>query len=200
MKAMQVLQDADDLAEFANLTADKVEHFRRKTTNRSDRPDFAPPRWWDHKCVTHQGEATQQWQFTQQLVQEAWDQHFQSDVGLFDLVRLLLSVFDPNDLLEVMMPLSSDPYRPAFADISSIGEESGFHRGVRYLAAEPAWRTKQCKECERRFVADHNERKYCSLAGEDGSKCSTKVEDRRHYEWSKANNWGRPVKAKKKRR
>jgi hypothetical protein len=115
-------------------------------------------------------------------------------VGLFDLARLLLSVFDPNDLLQNIIAIPSNAYLPQYADVGAIAEEYGFHKAIRYLAGGPSWRMKKCENenCGRRFVADHNERKCCS------TRCSSEYQAERQKKWGRENNWGRPrpVKAK----
>jgi hypothetical protein len=197
MKAMYVLLDADDLARFANLRTDEdAASFRRNTTGRDTGPDFAPAAWWNYRATDSSGKplGEKQWRFTQSLVREAWDQQFQSEVGLFDLARLLLSVFDPNDLLQNIIAIPSNAYLPQYADVGAIAEEYGFHKAIRYLAGGPSWRMKKCENenCGRRFVADHNERKCCS------TRCSSEYQAERQKKWGRENNWGRPrpVKAK----
>lgn len=195
MKAMVVLLDADDLARFANLKTDQdAASFQQMTTGRDTGPDFAPARWWNYQATDSRGKplAERQWRFTQRLVREAWKQEFHSDVGLFDLARLLLSVFDPEDLLQNLIPIPSDNYRPVFADMGALGEEYGFHKAVRYLAGGPNWRLKMCIICGGYFVADHNERKCCSVP------CSAKNQMARQYKTAKKNNWYRRKKKKRK--
>jgi ribosomal protein S27AE len=198
MKAMAVLMDADDLARFANLEKDEdAASFQRNTTGRDTGPDFAPAAWWNYQATDSSGKplSEKQWRFTQRLVREVWDHQFQSEVGLFDLVRLLLSVFNPEDLLENLIPIPSDPYRPPYAGVGALADEYGFHKAIRYLAGGPSWRIKTCEECGGRFVADHNERKRCS------TRCSATHQTERQKEWGQKNNWGRrsPVKAKTKK-
>src|ERR1700734_312526 len=110
------------------------------------------------------------------------------------LARLLLSVFDPEALLENIIPIPSNPYLPRYADVGELAEEYGFHKAILYLAGGPSWRMKECKNdnCGRRFVADHNERKCCS------TRCSSEYQAERQKKWGRKNNWGRPgpVKAK----
>ena len=221
MKAMAVLMDADDLARFANLETDEdAASFQLKTTGRDTGPDFAPAAWWNYRATDYSNgepEREKQWRFTQRLVREAWDQKFRSEVGLFDLVRLLLSVFDPfqvdprqrlrlrlakslgegfKELLEENLPNPSEPYRPTYANVEALGEEYGFHKAIRYLAGGPSWRMKTCenKNCGRRFVADHNERKRCS------TRCSSECQAERQTKWGRENNWGRPSPVKAKTR
>lgn len=198
MKAMDVLLDADDLARFANLETDEgAAAFQRNTTGRDTGPDFAPAAWWNYQATDSSGKPSgeKQWRFTQRLIREAWDQQFQSEVGLFDLARWILSVFDPKDLLENIIPIPSDPYRPPYADVGALAEEYGFHKAIRYLAGGPSWRIKICKNCGQRFVADHNERKCCSM------RCSSTYQTERQKQWGREHNWGRPspVKAKKEK-
>jgi hypothetical protein len=197
MKAMDVLLDADDLARFANLeTEEDAASLQRATSSRDTGPDFAPATWWNYRATDSNGRplAEKQWRFTQRLVREAWDQQFQSEVALFDLARLLLSVFDPEALLENIIPIPSNPYLPRYADVGELAEEYGFHKAILYLAGGPSWRMKECKNdnCGRRFVADHNERKCCS------TRCSSEYQAERQKKWGRKNNWGRPgpVKAK----
>jgi hypothetical protein len=189
MKRMAVLPDADYLAEFANLTSQDVTAFRLKTTGRDTGPDFAPAGWWDYQPTDSDGNPLpkKQWQFTQELVREAWDNQFQSEVGLFDLARLLLSVFEPPD------PFLQGRHRRCFAEPNDLAEEFGFHKAIRYLAGGPDWRIMECKKCRRRFVADHNERERCS------EQCSYNYELERHNDWGRKNNWGRR-EARKKRK
>jgi hypothetical protein len=197
MKAMDVLQDADDLARFANLEKDEdAAVFQRLTSGRDTGPDFAPAAWWNYRATDSVGKPRpeKQWRFTQRLVREAWDEKFQSEVGLFDLARLLLSVFDPEALMENIIPIPSETYRPLYADVGALAEEYGFHKAIRYLAGGPSWRMKKCESenCRQRFVADHNERKCCS------TRCSSEHQSERQKKWGRENNWGRPrpVKAK----
>ena len=197
MKAMDVLLDADDLARFANLETDEdAASFQRQTTSRDTGPDFAPATWWKYRATDSNGRPLggKQWRFTQSLVREAWDQQFRSEVGLFDLARLLLSVFEPEALLENVIPSPSNAHRPRYADVGALAEEYGFHKAIRLLAGGPSWRMKKCENenCGRRFVADHNERKRCS------TECSSEYQAERQNKWGRKNNWGRPstVKAK----
>jgi predicted RNA-binding Zn ribbon-like protein len=197
MKAMDVLLDADDLARFAHLETDEdAASFQRLTTGRDTGPDFAPATWWKYRATDSNGRplAGKQWRFTQSLVREAWDQQFRSEVGLFDLARLLLSVFEPEALLENVIPSLSNAHRPRYADVGALAEEHGFHKAIRLLAGGPSWRMKKCENenCGRRFVADHNERRRCS------TKCSSEYQAERQNKWGRKNNWGRPstVKAK----
>lgn len=196
MKATPLLRDSQFLAEFVNLDADDS---RRAEEFRHNHPDFAPSSWWDYQPTDSNGAALsqKQWQLTQHLVREAWKEQFKSDVGLYRLIRLLLSVFDSDNLTDVMF---KSPYRPTVADTNAIAEEYGYHKAIRYLFDAP-WRARFCEECGAAYVADHNKRKYCSVAGEDGLNCSAKVIERTHIEWGRANNWGRKsTKVQKVRR
>src|SRR4051812_20161768 len=98
MKAMEVLRDSDDLAEFANLkTHQDAINFQQKTTWREGRTDFAPASWWGYDHDGYAGGRHQwQWQYTQRLLREEWAKQFQSDwAGLYLMVQLLFSVFEP---------------------------------------------------------------------------------------------------------
>lgn len=181
-----VLDAADMLAEFANLEQPAtVDAFRR------DHSDFALPAWWKYQSDRAESLGlSKHWQLTQKYVQEAWIIWVSgSEFFLDEWLRLLTSVFDPTALLEIMLPLSP-PVHPAFAKADELAEMTPYHKAIEFIAREP-WRAKVCKECGRRFVADHAKRKYCSLPGADGAKCSTKVIKRQHLDWGKENNWGR---------
>jgi len=207
MKAMAVPLDAEDLAEFANLKTDEdAAGFQRKTTGRDTGPDFAPASWWTYPATRDDIPEPKQWMFTQRLVREAWKQKFQSDKGLFDTVRLLLSVFNPQALKESAVMICPEQDREevvivstvsactkhgnhTLADVDETREEYGFHKAIRYLAGGPAWRVKTCEYCHGYFVADHNGRKCCSV------KCSSDHQIERQQDHARDRNWYRPNKS-----
>jgi hypothetical protein len=189
MKTMVVPLDVEDLARFANLATDgDAAFFQTTTVGRDARVDFAPKNWWEYPPTASQSKPAtgEQWRITQMLVRDAWDEQFQSEVGLFDLVRLLTSVFEPAALLESLFP-SPVPRWPQFAEAAALADEYGFHKAIRYLSGGSSWRMKRCanSSCGRRFVADHNARKCCS------SQCSSQFRQERQKEWGRENNWGR---------
>jgi hypothetical protein len=183
MKITNTFRDAQFLAEFANLdaaNAERVQDFRH------NHPDFAPDSWWDYPPKS----TIKLWLRNQEWLREAWDQEFIFDGGLFVLMRLTTSVFDPEPMLAnaAMFKHSDFPY---FAQLSDVAEEWGYHRAVRYVAEKP-WRAKICKECGERYIADHGKRKYCTIALEDGkSKCSSEVIKRQHLKSAKEHNYWR---------
>jgi hypothetical protein len=95
----------------------------------------------------------------QGLVQEMWVKHFpfESSVALIGM---------GNGTVENKFSLDTFPYQ----------------RAVMYLYGEP-WRAKICEECGGLFVADHPLRRFCSVAGEDGLKCSQKAIRKTHIKW-----------------
>jgi hypothetical protein len=183
-----LLDAADALAAFADLEPAGVATFRQRY------PDFAPASWWEYQSDSARSQNfSGHWQLTQTFVREAWTMWLSDsdyDLPLFGVLRILTSVFDPNDLVEVMLAAKE---RPAFANLGAL-DETPFHKAVQFLVSEP-WRAKTCQEptCGKRFVADHASRKYCSTVAEDGSgeKCSAQAIKRQHLKWGKENNWGR---------
>jgi ribosomal protein S27AE len=182
-----LLYAAGLLAEFAELDVAECDAFRQQN------PDFAPAKWWDYEPdgISSLGPGlTKQWQLCQRHLRKAWTTLNTDDDGvdIFTLIKLLTLVFDPENLIDVMLGL---PARPAMAELDEVDAYKwGYHKGVEFVAKEP-WRAKVCEECGRKFVADHAKRKYCSVSGPDGVKCSAKVIKRTHLEWGRQNNWGR---------
>src|ERR1700680_1058720 len=104
----QGLRDAETLAKFSNWPWNKAEYFRRNY------PDFVPQAWWNYQPIIRKHMTSvagglsditpcgrvrrrlqcRQWELNQKWLQEAWENNF-NDVA-FSMVRLLLSVFEPN--------------------------------------------------------------------------------------------------------
>jgi hypothetical protein len=190
-KKTSTQREADRLAEFVTLNPGRVERFQR------DNPRFAPAKWWSHQPTDSEGKnlAKTQWQLVQMFLREAWDDGFELD--LFELTRLLLSVFDPTD---TEAGIFDDRVRPAFAGLKEIADDSGFHIGVRYLAEHP-WAAKVCEECKQPYVADHAKRKYCFTEGTDGMRCSERVIKRGHLKyWHQKGDKRRKAKQKSERK
>jgi hypothetical protein len=179
----ETLQDAQALASFSNLEPEGVEYFRRNY------PDFVPQAWWDYEATdrTYQLKGGllppgKQWQDNQRYVREAWENHFTG--GLFSVIRLTMSVFDPNDILEVALDAMFGPddvvKRPGFIkleDLFGAGLVTYPHqKAVLYLFEHP-WRARFCKECKKRFVAVESKNKYCSEV------CSHENRNRQKREW-----------------
>ena len=183
MKAIETLEAADFLVEFVNLRPEDAVMLRTKIRDRGS--DFIPDAWWDYRDG-------RQWVLNQKWLREAWDAKF--ELFLFDQLRLITSVFDPQNLVDVMLGIKK---RPTFADMGELAEEYGYHKAVRYLIEQP-WRAKMCEECGSRFIANHNKRRYCSLADENGFKCSKKaiLQTKREY-WEANKNRLRPINRQK---
>lgn len=189
-----VLSSATVLADFANLEPANVATFRSKHR------DFAVPDWWDYQSDLAKSQGmSKHWQLVQKYVQEAWTLwQAESELSLEARLRLFTSVFDPADLLDVMIPSRTNPKYPAFATATQLAEMTPYHKAIEFIAEKP-WRAKFCEECHMRFVADHAKRKYCSLANADGTNCSARAIKRQHLDWGRENNWGR-VKIKHHKR
>jgi hypothetical protein len=154
------IRDTQALAEFANLSADKVGRFRRIES------DFVPQDWWDYQPTNDRGEPREwsiagetrqwmQWQLNQAWLLEAWRKHF--DINQFELIRLLTSVFDPNQI----QVIDGWHPQPAFADLSGMPDTMyPYQRAVVFLA-EQRWRARLCEVCKSPFVAGHSRQKYC---------------------------------------
>ena len=194
MKAMHILQDADIWPSSPTSRPTRTPSTSRKTTGRDTGPDFAPASWWKYQHQTRDEGGKpllkKQWQFTQELVREAWDKQFQSEVGLFSLARLLLSVFDTEQLQ--LLEEQSEGISRFYVGVDDVAEEYGFHKAVGYLTGGPSWRMKTCVQCRRYFVADHNGRKCCS------AKCSYEHQIQRQQNRSREKNWYRPRKSKRR--
>lgn len=188
------IRDAQALAGFANLTARDVEYFRRNY------PEFVPNAWWDYQPTDREGkprswaqqyspESTKQWQQNQACLRGAWREQFH--IELYQLIELLLSVFDPRDVFETLIGPDT-PDLPAFSDEFVTGRLDPYHRAVLFLH-EQNWRARLCQRCKSPFVAGHSKQKYCgSERGEDRETCFdlARREQRRrdHLKHRKARN------------
>lgn len=152
----QAISRAKILAEFANLQPSDIENFR------ADHPKFFPERWWDYRAIAYDGTPSPepQWQRTQRYLWDAWLFEFDIDTPLFDYLRLLTSVFDPADL-EEMAPKTK--FRPSFAALTEIGDDYPYHLAVKWLTGQAGWRAKTCSFCEKRFIAQHPNGRFCSF-------------------------------------
>jgi hypothetical protein len=146
MSSKQELANAETLVEFANLDESGVDVFRAKHS------DFAPAPWWTYKKGA-------QWKMNQRWLREAWDLRF--DLGMFRLMRLLESVFDPDN--DILPPHPEDAHPQTFVSVSDMRDEFyPYQQAVMFLKDEN-WRVRVCG-CGKRYVADHPRRKYCSIA------------------------------------
>ena len=122
------------------------------------------------------------WQQNQSWLREAWKAGF--EIGLFDVLKLLTSVFDPND---------SPPYT-VFATLLNVPVAGSYHVGLSYLF-EHKWRARFCAECKKRFVAAESKTKCCS------GNCSTeRLRRTKRQSWSKHAKQWRPGKKKDRAR
>ena len=181
----KILWDAHALSEFANLEPDGVRHFQQKY------PDLVPQAWWNYQA---KGSEEKQWQMTQRFLRDSWQKGFTG--GVFSVMRLVLSVFNPDDLLDSLFGFKVD--RPAFANIA-VGEVldsyTPFQKAVLFIFEHP-WRARFCPVCNKRFVAAEAKTKFCS------QQCSDESTRRRHLEWARKNlkAWRKKQKAKMKSR
>ena len=190
-----ILDAADALAEFANLEPANVSDFRARHSN------FAPPGVWEGHTAN---DAPRLWKIEQARVRDAWQKNFPHE-GSVLMISEIAKLSQLDQRMDQLQKMSLEEYEGAVADAKKNGanwlpkpESWPYQEAVMFLTMEP-WRARICGECGNRFVADHAKRKYCSVAGADGSKCSAKVIDRTHLEWGRANNWGR-AKAKRTRK
>jgi len=137
---------AQTLAAFAELESRGVDHFRRK------HKDFVPRVWWEYQVDA--GKLL--WRLNQEFLREAWEKQF--DIGQFELMRLLLSVFDPTWTSDVMFRTKN---RPRFAALSDMPEEFYPYQQAVLFLMEDKWRVQICNRCKTRFIAKHNRREYC---------------------------------------
>lgn len=163
----QMLREARVLADLANLDPLKVDYFRNNYI------DFVPQAWWDYQPTDSERQpcAQKQWQINQEWLREAWHSNF--NISLFELLRLLTSVFDPNDLTDVSV-FPSLKYRPVFATMGEIADPCRYHEAVMWLY-EQRWRVVVCKMCGKLFVARHPKREYCYFADANGDTCDMKA-------------------------
>jgi hypothetical protein len=175
-KVTETLRDAQALAEFSNLESADVEYFRHNYA------DFVPDKWWGYR----NGE---QWQMTQRFLRESWENQFTG--GFFFITRLVLSVFNPDELLDSLFGFETKPSeQKAFAELGDIPwGATPFQRAVLHLFERP-WRARFCSVCKKRFVAVEPKNKFCS------QPCSDESSRLRHNEWARKNlkTWRRKQK------
>jgi hypothetical protein len=141
-----VLGYAHALAAFAGLEPGDVNDFRE--THKG----FVPRVWWEYRVGT--GELL--WRLNQEFLREAWEKQF--NIGQFELMRLLTSVFDPTWTHDVIFRTKE---RPAFATILDMPEEFYPYQQAVLFLMEDKWRAQICEGCKTRFIAGHNRREYC---------------------------------------
>jgi len=161
----KLLADAKTLAEFANLTPEGVESFRKAHR------DFFPVSWWTYKPDPPSDDDSMframhwpdmQWQIVQRLIRDAWRKSFQISTAGF--VTLLGTVFDPEkmgwDETKERLPVAMG------WDMINV-KDCPYHTVVRWLVGQ-SWRVKQCRyeKCRRCFVAEYPKRLYCTNDGD----------------------------------
>ena len=148
------IADAKVLAEFANLQPRGVRQFRAVNSG------FFPEAWWEYRPTAYDGSPSpkEQWQIAQKFLRDAW--LFEFETPLFDYIHLFTSVFDPDDSAAV--PLRKK-YRPPFATGIDLGDDYPYHRAIRWLTGQGGWRAKTCLFCEKRFIAEHPNGRFCSV-------------------------------------
>jgi len=168
MGRTSAFEAAQTLAAFAGLSPTGGDDFRKSHKG------FVPPVWWEYRLSG----GGLLWKVNQEFLQEAWAKHF--DIGQFELMRLLTSVFNPTWMTDVMFRTKG---RPAFATVSEMPEEFyPYQRAVLFLMEEN-WRVRFCKRCKIPFVASHNQQKYCGTVCTSQSRKKQKRDDhQRHFE------------------
>jgi len=141
-----VLRQAEALAAFAGLEAGDVNDFRESHKR------FVPPVWWEYRI----GGGQLLWRLNQEFLQEAWEKRF--NIGQFELMRILLSVFDPTGTVDVILETKE---RPAYATLPDMPEDFYPYQQAVLFLMEDKWRAQICKRCKTRFIARHNSREYC---------------------------------------
>jgi hypothetical protein len=160
--------DAVVLAKFANLAAEEVAGFR------ANYPDFVPQEWWNY--------TPDQWQSNQRWLREAWGiWGSRRGVGLFRVMNLVMSVFDPSDIWDA--PETGN--RSSFVEWQHlINRELPYHRAVLYLERQP-WRAKRCANCGRYIVVRVAKTKYC-----ERDDCGNNIREINHRA-AKLRSWHR---------
>jgi hypothetical protein len=153
-----VLRYAQTLAVFAGLEPGEANKFLEAHKG------FVPRVWWEYRV----GSGELLWRLNQEFLREAWEKQF--NIGQFELMRILLSVFNPTDTLDVIFRTKQ---RPAFATISDMPEEFYPHQQAVLLLMEDKWRAQICKRCKTRFIAGHNRREYCYTIGNAAGETCT---------------------------
>jgi hypothetical protein len=167
MKFTDSIRNAYILSEFHVLKSQDMESFRMNY------PGFVPDAWWGYEADDFDETIGRPlWQANQKWLREAWEKHF--DIGQWELMRLLTSVFDPKnaiDAIDAAFPtLSPLKPRPSFADVLQMPEELyPYQQAVLYLK-EHSKLAKFCEWCKTTPVVAQ---KYCNRMDENGDTCFT---------------------------
>ena len=187
-----VLGYAQTLAVFAGLELGDVNDFRK--THKG----FVPPVWLEYRV----GAGKLLWRMNQEFLREAWEKRF--DIGQFELMRLLTSVFDPTWTLDVIFRTKE---RPSFATVLDMPEEFYPYQQAVLFLMEDKWRAQTCLRCRTRFIARHNRREYCyAVWNAAGDTCTLlarredhKRDHKKHREdrnWKKRGAYARKVRSR----
>ena len=173
--AMDVLRDAQALAEFSNLDPADVGYFR------NNYPDFVPQKWWDYTPTTTDSSGNivprrqKQWELNQSYLRYSWQNNFKG--GLSFNFRLTNSVFDPEKTWAFWW---GEEEKPDSVNESEMGWGLFPHQKAVLFLFENPWRARFCAECNKRFVAAQPKNKFCS------PECSQKTRNKQKLaSWNK---------------
>jgi hypothetical protein len=193
VKRPDEFRDVQALAEFANLDNNNHDPLDRRNFEnfRNNYPEFVPQAWWDYRPTDSERKplANNQWELNQEMLREAWENQFA--IGMFDLLRLLTSVFDPNDLTDVAV-FPSLGHRPMFATMAEIADPCPYQNAVLYLREHP-WQAKVCENCHCYIVVRVAKTRLC-----DKDECGNSIREINHRA-SKLRSYHRNKARRKKR-
>jgi hypothetical protein len=117
-------------------------------------PDFAPNEWWTYRSNDEWNRRNDlQWRLNQKMLREVWEYWSAgATVGIFQLMAVILSVVNPEDVGEK---------KPTFGDIMEVDAQSTYYESLVWLNSQP-WRAKTCEHCKRRFIASWPSNEHCS--------------------------------------
>ncbi|MGA7221643.1 MAG: hypothetical protein WB621_20605 [Candidatus Acidiferrales bacterium] len=161
----EILNLAQKLAEFANLTPEGVNHFR------NDNPDFAPAGWWNTTVRTgNNPTSVPRWQEDQEILRNAWRNGFAPD----DCIRLIVewANFYWGDesvqrTSEALLKMDATEIEAFVAKPENFIKPKAFEaqQAVMFLHDQP-WRASRCEreQCRKYFIKDAKGRRFCSTA------------------------------------
>jgi hypothetical protein len=188
-EAVNALQLANTLAEFANLKPADVAVFRKAY------PNFAGHDWWDG--MERRGDETESkpsWLGLQETVRKAWENHFSPDT----CIALIVHGSNLSIIGETVRHLNEDLVAmegpEAWQRMKSFARAQVFdyQRAVMFLHVQP-WRASRCLNgaCGKLFAKDAKGRLFCSQTCYNANRS----EDKRRW-W---NEVGTKQRAKKNR-
>jgi hypothetical protein len=161
----EILNLAQKMAEFANLTPEGVSNFR------NDNPDFVPAAMWNTTVRWgHSATSIPGWQEDQQLVRDAWRNRFAPD----DCIRVIVEWANDYWGSESLQRTSEALQRMDETEVAAfLSKPENFikpkafeaQRAVMFLHDQP-WRASRCEreKCRKYFVKDAKGRRFCSQA------------------------------------